>query len=174
LDPLALSFQLKLLWLSGYLPHVTSCAECGAGQGLVGYSPRAGGAVCADCRDETTLTLAPDGLGGIEALLRRPLAEARKAGLRADGRRQPCGLPGVFVVFDVLGDELLERLQRLEERLGRHALLRLLAEQPRRGIDRGPPRDLFRVSVGSVRAALLVLERLDLVEIDVQIGRAHV
>ena len=30
LDPLALSFQLKLLWLSGYLPHLTSCAECGA------------------------------------------------------------------------------------------------------------------------------------------------
>ena len=87
LDPLALSFQLKLLWLSGYLPHVTSCAECGAGQGLVGYSPRAGGAVCADCRDETTLTLAPDGLGGIEALLRRPLAEARKAGLSARATR---------------------------------------------------------------------------------------
>ena len=29
-DPLVLSFQLKLLWLSGYLPHLTSCAECGA------------------------------------------------------------------------------------------------------------------------------------------------
>ena len=32
-DPLVLSFQLKLLWLSGYLPHVTSCAECGADAG---------------------------------------------------------------------------------------------------------------------------------------------
>src|SRR6266516_2652288 len=84
LDPLALSFQLKLLWLSGYLPHVKSCAECGAEQGLVGYSPRAGGAVCATCRDETTLTLAPEGLTGIEALLRRPLAEAGNAG-RAGG-----------------------------------------------------------------------------------------
>src|SRR5919198_223411 len=30
LDPLALAFQLKLLWLAGYLPHLTSCAECGA------------------------------------------------------------------------------------------------------------------------------------------------
>src|SRR3954471_7988364 len=30
LDPLALSFQLKLLWLSGYLPHLTTCVECGA------------------------------------------------------------------------------------------------------------------------------------------------
>src|SRR3954470_2907121 len=26
-DPLVLSFQLKLLWLSGYLPHLTSCAD---------------------------------------------------------------------------------------------------------------------------------------------------
>src|SRR5947207_10429258 len=38
-DPLVLSFQLKLLWLSGYLPHVTSCAECGADTDLAGYSP---------------------------------------------------------------------------------------------------------------------------------------
>ncbi len=80
-DPLGLSFQLKLLWLSGYLPHVTSCAECGAEDGLVGYSPRAGGAVCVRCRDETTLALAPEGLTGVESLLQRPLAEARDAGL---------------------------------------------------------------------------------------------
>ena len=49
LDPLVLSFQLKLLWLSGYLPHLTSCAECGSEGPLVGYSPQAGGAVCERC-----------------------------------------------------------------------------------------------------------------------------
>jgi DNA repair protein RecO (recombination protein O) len=87
LDPLALSFQLKLLWLSGYLPHVTSCADCGAETGLIGYSPRAGGAVCSACRDETTLRLAPDGLGGIEALLRRPLVEAEAAPMSARAAR---------------------------------------------------------------------------------------
>jgi DNA repair protein RecO (recombination protein O) len=87
LDPLALSFQLKLLWLSGYLPHVTSCAECGAEHELVGYSPRAGGAVCAGCRDETTLSLSGQGLAGIETLLRRPLAEARAAGLNTRATR---------------------------------------------------------------------------------------
>src|ERR671931_313410 len=43
-----LARQLKLLWLSGYLPHLTSCANCGADDvALVGYSPAAGGAVCA-------------------------------------------------------------------------------------------------------------------------------
>ena len=46
LDPLALSFQLKLLWLSGYLPHIGSCAECGSEGPFVGYSARAGGTVC--------------------------------------------------------------------------------------------------------------------------------
>src|SRR5919205_524264 len=50
LDPLGLAFQLKLLWLAGYLPHVSACAECGAEhEPLVGYSPRAGGAVFAPC-----------------------------------------------------------------------------------------------------------------------------
>src|SRR5581483_3793906 len=46
LDPLVLSFQLKLLWLAGYLPHLTSCVECGTATALVAYSARAGGAVC--------------------------------------------------------------------------------------------------------------------------------
>jgi len=87
LDPLVLSFQLKLLWLSGYLPHVTSCAACGAEEELIGYSPRAGGAVCRNCGDETTLSLAPEGLRGIEALLRRPLADAAEAGLTARASR---------------------------------------------------------------------------------------
>ena len=87
LDPLVLSFQLKLLWLSGYLPHVTSCAGCGGQNALVGYSPRAGGAVCARCTDQLTLSLAPEGLGGIEALLRRPLVEASQAGLTARAAR---------------------------------------------------------------------------------------
>ena len=78
LDPLVLAFQLKLLWLSGYLPHLTSCAECGAtGATLIGYSPRAGGAVCRACANESeALALSPDGVGGIEALLGSPLADA--------------------------------------------------------------------------------------------------
>ena len=81
LDPLALSFQLKLLWLSGYLPHLTSCAECGADDvPLVAYSPQAGGAVCrADARD--ALPLSPGGRSGIESLLSKTLADAQSAGL---------------------------------------------------------------------------------------------
>jgi DNA repair protein RecO (recombination protein O) len=90
-DPLALSFQLKLLWLAGYLPHVTSCAECGADTGLAGYSPRAGGAVCLNCANGA-LPLSREGLLGIEGLLRRPLAEAREAGVTPRAAREALGV----------------------------------------------------------------------------------
>ena len=86
-DPLALAFQLKLLWLSGYLPHVTACVECGAGAELVGFSPRAGGAVCrAHARD--SFALSSEGLAGVERLLSTPLAEAASAGLGRRARRE--------------------------------------------------------------------------------------
>jgi DNA repair protein RecO (recombination protein O) len=84
-DALALSFQLKLLWLAGYLPHVTSCVDCGAGN-LIGFSARAGGAVCAAHADGA-LRLAPDGLAGIEQLLSTPLADAVTAELSDRARR---------------------------------------------------------------------------------------
>jgi DNA repair protein RecO (recombination protein O) len=87
LDALALSFQLKLLWLSGYLPHVTTCVECGAGGDLVGFSPRAGGAVCR-AHAQGSFALSPDGLAGIELLLSTPLADAGAAGLGDRARRE--------------------------------------------------------------------------------------
>jgi DNA repair protein RecO (recombination protein O) len=87
LDPLALSFQLKLLWVSGYLPHLTSCAECGADDTpLVAYSPKAGGAVCRACA-QGALSLSPAGIAGIEELLQRPLAESAAVGLTARASR---------------------------------------------------------------------------------------
>jgi DNA repair protein RecO (recombination protein O) len=88
LDPLALGFQLKLLWLSGYLPHLTSCAECGAEDtALVGYSPKAGGAVCAAC-SQGSLSLSANALRGMQELLRRPLADASATGLSDRGARE--------------------------------------------------------------------------------------
>jgi DNA repair protein RecO (recombination protein O) len=87
LDPLGLAFQLKLLWLAGYLPHVRSCAECGAEKPITGFSPRAGGAVCADC-GSGSLALSHDGLAAVDGFLRRPLAEAREAGVSERGARE--------------------------------------------------------------------------------------
>jgi DNA repair protein RecO (recombination protein O) len=82
LDPLALSFQLKLLWLAGYLPHVRTCVECGTETGLVGFAPRAGGAVCRE-HAGGSFSLSPEGLAGVERLLASPLADAGGLGERA-------------------------------------------------------------------------------------------
>jgi DNA repair protein RecO (recombination protein O) len=79
-EPVVLSFQLKLLWLSGLLPHLGACVGCGAGEGLVGYAAAAGGAVCEAC-DEGSMPLTPDGLRGLAALLGAPIADARGQGL---------------------------------------------------------------------------------------------
>jgi DNA repair protein RecO (recombination protein O) len=87
LAPLGLSFQLKLLWLSGYLPHLGSCAECGSDGPLAGYSARAGGAVCAAC-SAGALALSAEGLAGMDALLRSPLADAAGVGLTERGARE--------------------------------------------------------------------------------------
>ena len=87
LDPLALSFQLKLLWLSGYLPHVTACVECGETAGLVGFSARAGGAVC-PAHAAGAFRLSPAGLAGVEQLLSAPYQDAAAAGLSERARRE--------------------------------------------------------------------------------------
>ena len=80
LEPLVLSFQLKLLWLAGYLPHLTSCVECGSNDALVAYSARSGGAVCGT-HAAGALRLAPESMAGIERLLSTPLADAPAARL---------------------------------------------------------------------------------------------
>jgi DNA repair protein RecO (recombination protein O) len=87
LDPLALSFQLKLLWLSGYLPHLDACVECGLVEDLVGYLPSAGGAVCRAC-GPGSIGLSPEGLRGIRALVGTPFAEAHDAALTPRAARE--------------------------------------------------------------------------------------
>ncbi len=113
LDPLALAFQLKLLWLSGYLPHLTSCAECGAeGTPLAGYSPRAGGAVCRACAGRTgALEVSAEGIAGIEALLARPLADAVLLGLSERARRD--ALRVITASYEYHGGFRLRTLKRM-------------------------------------------------------------
>ena len=109
LDPLALSFQLKLLWLSGYLPHLTSCANCGAQDvALIGYSPAAGGAVCEAC-GAGALALSPAGIAGIETLLARPLADAGGAGISDRAARD--ALSVITAAYEYFGNFRLRTLR---------------------------------------------------------------
>jgi DNA repair protein RecO (recombination protein O) len=86
LDPLALSFQLKLLWLSGYLPHLTSCAECGAEDvPLVAYSPQAAAPSVAPTRAmhfRSTLQAAQASRRSYRAVRRRIRRHAVRESLR--------------------------------------------------------------------------------------------
>jgi DNA repair protein RecO (recombination protein O) len=91
LDPLVLSFQLKLLWLSGYMPHLDGCVECGVDEGLVGFAPAAGGAVCSDCGGGS-IALSPDGLRGISTLVATPMSDAHDARLTDRGAREALAL----------------------------------------------------------------------------------
>jgi DNA repair protein RecO (recombination protein O) len=87
LDPLVLAFQLKLLWLSGYLPHLAGCAACGQVKPLVGFSAQAGGAVCREC-GAGALPLSESGFVALRTLLERPMADARAAVVGAEALRQ--------------------------------------------------------------------------------------
>jgi DNA repair protein RecO (recombination protein O) len=91
LDPLALAFQLKLLWLSGYLPHLSSCAECGAEPPLVGYLPKAGGAVCRGC-SAGAMPLSRGAFVAIDGLLRRPLADVGDVAIGERAARETLGV----------------------------------------------------------------------------------
>jgi len=94
LDPLVLAFQLKLLWLSGYLPHLESCVECGDERELVGYLPGAGGAVCSACAAPEAIGLSRDGVAGIDRLLRAPLSDADRLGLDERAARDALAVVG--------------------------------------------------------------------------------
>ena len=76
IDPLALSFQFKLLWVAGLAPNLDACTTCGADGPLAFFSVAAGGALCDGCRDATSREVSGAVLGGIRTLLETPLADA--------------------------------------------------------------------------------------------------
>ncbi len=45
----SLAFRLKLVLAAGFAPELAACASCGEAEGLGGFSPAAGGVVCASC-----------------------------------------------------------------------------------------------------------------------------
>ena len=109
LDPLGLGFQLKLLWLAGYLPHLTSCASCDGRGPLVAFSPAAGGAVCEACRDDS-LPVSASGFEGIRSLLEHSLAEARAVGPADRGARE--ALRAIEALYEYHGGFRLRTLAR--------------------------------------------------------------
>ncbi len=77
-DEFQVAFRLKLLLAAGFAPQLAACASCGEAGQLVGFSPAAGGVICASCEagsfelDGETHRFLTDALG-------RPLAETPSA-----------------------------------------------------------------------------------------------
>ena len=76
----ALAFRLKLALAAGFSPELASCARCGEGGGLAGFSGAAGGVVCDACGG---FPLSADAHLFMVEALGRPLAQAPSAGPRA-------------------------------------------------------------------------------------------
>jgi DNA repair protein RecO (recombination protein O) len=78
----ALAFRMKLLLAAGFAPELASCASCGDAEHLAGFSPSAGGVVCAGC-EAGSFPLGEDAHRFLVEALARPLSEAPQAPDRA-------------------------------------------------------------------------------------------
>ena len=74
----ALAFRLKLLLAAGFAPELASCASCGEAEHVGGFSPSAGGIVCAGC-EAGSFPLGEEAHRYLVTALARPLAEAPEA-----------------------------------------------------------------------------------------------
>lgn len=74
----ALAFRLKLLLAAGFAPELASCAACGEAEHVGGFSPSAGGVVCAGC-EAGSFGLSEEAHRFLVTALARPLAEAPQA-----------------------------------------------------------------------------------------------
>jgi DNA repair protein RecO (recombination protein O) len=70
-----LAFRLKLLLAAGILPQLASCAECGEPEGLIGFSPTAGGVVCSSC-EGAAFPLGEESYRFLVGAVGQPLAQA--------------------------------------------------------------------------------------------------
>jgi DNA repair protein RecO (recombination protein O) len=77
-----LAFRLKLLLAAGLAPALGSCASCGEGDHLTGFSGAAGGVVCAAC-EAGSFPLGAEAHEFLVQALGRPLAQAPAASARA-------------------------------------------------------------------------------------------
>ena len=74
----ALAFRIKLLLAAGFAPELSGCAACGEAEHLGGFSPSAGGVVCAGC-EAGSFPLGREAHEFMIGALARSLAEAPAA-----------------------------------------------------------------------------------------------
>jgi DNA repair protein RecO (recombination protein O) len=75
-----LAFRLKLLLAAGFLPELSACARCGAGEGIARFSPGAGGVVCSECAAGDGFDLGREAHMFMTTAIAAPLHELPAAG----------------------------------------------------------------------------------------------
>ncbi|MEX1140736.1 MAG: DNA repair protein RecO [Thermoleophilaceae bacterium] len=81
----SLAFRLKLLLAAGFAPELAACASCGEADHLAGFSPAAGGVVCAGC-EAGSFALGEEAHRFLVDALGHPLADAPVASAPALGQ----------------------------------------------------------------------------------------
>jgi DNA repair protein RecO (recombination protein O) len=74
----SLAFRIKLLLATGFAPELASCATCGEAEHLAGFSPSAGGVVCASC-EAGSFPLSEEAHRFLVEALGRPLTDTPDA-----------------------------------------------------------------------------------------------
>lgn len=74
-----LAFRAKMLLAAGFSPELGACVQCGAREGIVAFSPAAGGVVCADCRTAGDFDFGAEAHGFLGAAFGTPLADTPDA-----------------------------------------------------------------------------------------------
>ncbi len=106
-----LLFELRLLVLAGYAPHLLHCSECGGGleSEVVAFDARRGGSLCRLCAGPAAaLRLSPLTLGTLAKILRGP--PTLFAGFRLSARTRG---EGAEVISSCLHQHLARPLKSL-------------------------------------------------------------
>ncbi|MBI5309791.1 MAG: DNA repair protein RecO [Actinobacteria bacterium] len=74
-----LSFRAKMLLAAGFSPELGACVQCGADEGIVAFSPSAGGVVCGDCREQGDFDFGAEAHGFLSGAIGTALADAPAA-----------------------------------------------------------------------------------------------
>jgi DNA repair protein RecO (recombination protein O) len=75
----SLAFRAKMLLAAGFSPELGNCVQCGATEGIVAFSPSAGGVVCGDCREPGDFDISRAAHEFLSLAIGMPLAQAPEA-----------------------------------------------------------------------------------------------
>ena len=83
-------FQLKLMHLLGFTPHVTSCVNCGKKEDISHFSIRDSGYICKDCarQDPSAIKMIPDTYNAINYIIKADIKKVYSFKISEEGKKE--------------------------------------------------------------------------------------